>query len=95
MRQNGHRGPAGESQILTETSDKEIYQAVIDSSTARENLDINSGDDVDDDGPVEPLLTRRDVLKGVSTIGKYTNDMNDPLEALLGSLNRQLRLEET
>jgi hypothetical protein len=45
MRQNGRRGPAGESQILTETSDKEIYQAVIDSSTARENLDINSGDD--------------------------------------------------
>jgi hypothetical protein len=48
MRQNGHRGPAGESQILTETSDKEIHQAVMDSITARENLDINSGDDVDD-----------------------------------------------
>jgi hypothetical protein len=48
-----------------------------------------------DDGPVEPLPIRRDVLKAV----KYTNVMNDPLarkiEALLGSLNRQLCLEET
>jgi hypothetical protein len=45
--------------MLTKTSVKEIYQAVI---------------------------------------GKYTNDMNDPLgrkfETLLGSLNRQLHLEE-
>jgi hypothetical protein len=74
------------------------WQAVIDSITARENLDINSGDD-DKDGPVEPRPTRRDVLKAASTIGKYTNDMNDPLarkmEALLGSFNRLLRLEET
>jgi hypothetical protein len=41
----------------------------------------------------------RDVLKAVSTIGKYTYDMNDPLarkmEALLGSFNRLLRFEET
>jgi hypothetical protein len=41
---------------LTETSDKEIHQAVIDSITARENLDINSGDDVDDDGPLLNLF---------------------------------------
>jgi hypothetical protein len=54
-------------------------------STARENLEINGGDDVDDDGPIEPRPTRRDVLKAVSTIGKYTNEM----------LNRQLYLEET
>jgi hypothetical protein len=43
---------------LTETSDKEIYHAVIDSITARENLVINGGDDVDDDGPVEPHPTQ-------------------------------------
>ena len=52
-----------------------------------------------DDGPVEPLPTCRDVLKAVSTIEKYTNDLNDPMawkiEALLGSFNRQLRLEDT
>ena len=48
---------------------------------------------------VEPRPTRRDVLKATSTIIKYTNDLNDPLarriETLLGSFNRQLRLEET
>jgi hypothetical protein len=57
---------------LTETSDKEIYHAVIDSITARENLEINGGDDVDDDGPVEPRPTRRDVLKAVPTITPTT-----------------------
>ena len=91
--------PAGESHVLTETSDEEIYQAVIDSISTRENIEINGGDDVDDDGPVEPYPTRHEVLKAVSTIGKYTNDLNDPfaqkIEALLGSFTKQLRLEET
>ena len=56
------------------------------------------GDDVDD-GPVEPHPTHHEVLKVVSTIGKYANDLNDPfsrkIEALLGSFTRQLHHEET
>ena len=40
-----------------------------------------------------------DILKAVSTIENFTNELNDPLawriEALLGSFNRQLCLEET
>ena len=84
------------SQILTEASDKEIYQAVIDAITACENIDVIG--DVDDE-PVQPRPIRRDVLKAASTIGKYTNELNDPLarkiEALLGSFNRKLCLEET
>ena len=90
--------PAGESDVLTETSDQEIYEAVVDAIRARENVDINGGDDVDND-PIEPLPMRRDVLMAVSTIEKYTNDLNDPMarkiEALLGSFNRQLHLEES
>ena len=66
--------------------------------TARENIDINGGDDVDND-PVEPLPTCHDVLKAVSIIEKYTNDLIDPMawniEALLSSFNRQLRIKET
>ena len=85
------------SQILTEASDKEIYQAVIDAITVHENINVIGGD-VDDE-PVEPRPTRCDILKAASTIGKYTNELNDPLarkiEALLGSFNRQLCLEET
>jgi len=90
--------PAGESQILTETSDMEIYQAVIDAIDARNGQDINSGDDVSED-VIEPYPTRRDLLKATSTINKYINNLNDPLahkmEAILGSFNRQLHLEGT
>ena len=91
--------PAGESHDLAETSDAEIYQAVMDAIDARENMEINGGDDDDDDAPAEPRPKRSDVLKAVSTIGRYIEDMNDPIarkvEALLGSFNMQLRLEET
>jgi len=90
--------PVGESHVLTESSDIEIYQSVIDAIDARENIEINGGDDVDDD-VFEPRPTRRDVLKAASTITRYTDDMNDPtarkIEALLGVFNRQLQLDET
>ncbi|KAF8996297.1 hypothetical protein BDQ17DRAFT_1364477 [Cyathus striatus] len=78
-----------ESHVSTETSDNEIFQAVIDLIAARENLE---------DIPVEPLLTRRDVLMAVSTIKRYTEDMDDPfsrkVDTILGSFNRQLHLDE-
>lgn len=54
---------------------------------------------VDDDLPFEPRPTRWDVLKAVHTIGRYIDDLNEPIarkmEAILGSFNRQLRLDET
>jgi hypothetical protein len=91
--------PDGESHVLTESSDREIYQAVMDAIKARENIEINGGDDVDDTLPLEPRPTHRDVLKAVSTIGRYIDDLNEPIarkmEAILGSFNRQLRLDET
>ena len=92
--------PVGESHILTETSDQEIYQAVMDSIAAHENIEINGGDNVSiDDMPIEPRPTRRDVLKAVSAVSRYAEDLNHPIarkfKALLGSFNRQLRLEET
>jgi hypothetical protein len=55
---------------------------------------INGGDD-------EPQPTWRDVLKAVSTIRKYIDELDDPLavshkiEELLGPFNWQLRFEET
>ena len=95
--------PAGESHDqLAKTSDREIYQAVVDAIDARENMEINGGDDGGDNdlnAPTKPRPNRQDVLKAVSTIGRYIDDMNDPIahkmEELLGSFNRQLRLEET
>lgn len=92
--------PEGESQVLTETSDEEIYHGVMDSIEARENIEMAGGDDVDDDIIIKPCPTRREVLKAVSTIGVCrVKDLNDPntckLETLLGLFNRQLRLDET
>ena len=63
------------------------------------NSTVNGGDDVDDDISLEPCPTWRDVLKAVSTICRYTEDINEPIaqkvEAILGSFNRQICLDET
>jgi hypothetical protein len=70
----------------------------VDAIEARENIDINGGD-VDDDIPLEPRPTWRDVLKAVSTICRYTEDINEPIarkvEAILGSFNSQIRPDES
>ena len=91
--------PAGESQLLTETSDKDIFQCVMDAIEACENINTNGGDDVDDGVAIEPQPTRREVLKAVLTISKYIDELDDPLsrkiEGLLQSFNRQLRLDKT
>lgn len=93
--------PEGESHVLTETSDREIYQAVMDAIEARENIDINGGDDVDDEIhiPTDPRPTHRDALKAASTIRRYIEDLNDPIarkmEALLASFNMKIRVDET
>jgi hypothetical protein len=99
---NGHQcflNPDGESEVLTETSDKEIYHAVMDLIKARKNIDINGGDDVDDDSPMEPHPTRREVLRALSTIGKCIEASNDPiarkLDALMETFSQQLCLNET
>jgi hypothetical protein len=71
----------------------------MDSIKARENIDINGGDNVDDDSPMEPCPTRHEVLKALSTIGKCIEDLNDPiarkLDILLRTFNQQLHLKET
>ncbi|KAF8224232.1 hypothetical protein L208DRAFT_1312660, partial [Tricholoma matsutake] len=86
--------------VLTDISDQEIYQAVINSISAHENIEINSGDDVNkEDIPIMPRPTRCEVLNTVLTITRYILDLNNPiahkLEAILGSFNRQLCLEES
>ena len=86
---------------MTEASDEKIFQSIMDAIEARENIDINGGDDVDNTGvAIEPRLTRREVLKAVSTISKYIIDeLDDPvsckIEGLLWSFNQQLRLDES
>ena len=71
----------------------------MDAVKGRENIEINGGDDVDEGADTEPLPTRREVLKAVSTINKYIDGLDDlvshKIEGLLRSFNRQLHLNET
>ena len=70
----------------------------MDAIEACENIDINAGDDVDG-VEIEPQPTRHEVLKAVSTITKYIDELDDPvsrkIEGLLRSFNRQLCLYKT
>jgi len=91
--------PEGESQILREISDEEIYQAVMDTLEARENMEITGWDDVDNNVPPEPCPTCCNVVKATSTINKYIIELNDPqsckLEAMLNAFNWQLHFDKT
>ena len=91
--------PAGESHVLTEASDADIFQAVTEAFEARENLEINGGDDVDDDGPIKPRPARSDILQATSMITDYLTTENDPLareiENILGTFSRRLRVDAT
>ena len=80
-------------EFLTETSDREIYQAIMDAIEAGENIDINGGDNIDG-VPLDTQPTRWDVIKAVFTIHKYIGDLNDPiaqnLEVYLASFNMNI-----
>ena len=72
----------------------------MDAIKACENIDINSGDDIDAiQVPTDPFPTHHDVLKAVSTICRYIEDLNNPIaqkmEALLGTFNMKIRLDES
>jgi hypothetical protein len=88
---------AGESHVLTEASDSDIYQAVTEAFEACENLEINGGDDVDEDGPVKPRPARSAILQASSMISDYLATENDPFaqefEELLGTFSRRLHLD--
>ncbi|EDR00128.1 uncharacterized protein LACBIDRAFT_334411 [Laccaria bicolor S238N-H82] len=50
--------PEGESHIMMESTDMEIYQDIMDARAASENLKINGGNDLDEGAPVEPQPSR-------------------------------------
>ncbi|KAN0141144.1 hypothetical protein V8E53_000900 [Lactarius tabidus] len=89
--------PAGESHVLTEASDADIYQAVTEAFEACENLEINGGDDVDEDSPVKPCPARSDVLQAMSTINDYLATENNALarevEKILATFSRRLCID--
>lgn len=89
--------PHSKSYVLTEANDNNIYHAMMDAIEAHKNIDHNGRDDVDQDGPVKPCPSHREVLATVSTILWYVANLNDPLahkiEGLLGSLTKLLCID--
>jgi hypothetical protein len=80
--------------------DREIYQAMLDMRHAWEDVLINGGhDDIEDDSPVEPLPTHREMLEAASIINKYLETLNSllaqKLTAHLTLLSRQMCLERS
>ena len=61
------------SDILMETFNRVIYQAIMDAIDACENININGRDDIElEDGVLpDPCPTHRDLLKAVSTVCRY------------------------
>ncbi|KAF8260038.1 hypothetical protein EI94DRAFT_1612638, partial [Lactarius quietus] len=73
-------------------------QCVMDAIEARENVEKNGGDDVDEDGPVKPCPGRRETLKAISMIAQYVSELDNliarKIESLLGLLIRLIRKDE-
>ena len=85
---------------IMESTEEEIFDAVMKSHAAQEESDVNGGDDdVDDNAVVVAGPTRQEALDAAAKIEAYLRDTNDPtarkVEALLVSFRRQLRLEES
>ena len=90
---------AGESHVLTESSDADISQAVTEAFEAHKNLEINGGDDVDKDSPVKPCPAQSHVLQATSMITDYhiteNNTLTRKIEKLLGTFSRCLHIDAT
>ena len=93
--------PSDESFGIDETTDEEIWKAVLDSKVQRENADANNvGDnDVDDDAPIELPPSRHEALQAKITIEKYIAVIDEPyarkLESILAEFARSTRLIDT
>jgi hypothetical protein len=85
--------PTEESQNMQETSEEDIFDAVMECRNAREDEPITGGDDVDDTSPCKPPPSRCEVLQAALIINRFVQNIDDPLarrvEAVLGSLGRQ------
>jgi len=90
--------PVEEAWAMEATTDEEIVQAVLAARKAQEVIDGGDGD-VEDDAPVEPCPTFREVFQSVSTINRYVGRLNDPVErefeAVLASFAHRVRLERS
>jgi hypothetical protein len=89
--------PADETALIDETTNIEIFEAVMGARKKRE--DGTGSDDVDDPGTIKPCPTPSEALRAISLITDYIDTINDPiarkLEGLLGSLSHQICMERS
>ena len=92
--------PQEELLTIKETTDEEIFQAVMDAKKVHEESTHDKGDnDIEDDSPsyiIRP--TRNEVLQAALVVKKYIEELNNPfarkLEGIINSSGRQTRLIE-
>jgi len=92
--------PDQENKVInTDITDEEIIEAVHAKHEALEKLEINGGDNDDNDIEVIEKPDRREALAASLTLQRYISDIGDPfahqLEAILASFRWQTCLEET
>ena|ERR1700730_7752156 len=91
--------PAEEMELIDESTDNEIFTAVMDAFKNRENSEATGGDDDDDSGPVKPCPTTAEALQAISLLNNYMDTLNNPisrkLEGILASFSRQISMEQS
>ncbi len=93
--------PVDESITITETTDEEIFEAVMDAKKVREAAaTAGTGDyDVDDDAVVDAGPSRKEALQASFTLKKYVQGLDDSfarkLEGMLTSFGHQTRFIES
>ncbi|KAF8218560.1 hypothetical protein L208DRAFT_1350238, partial [Tricholoma matsutake] len=84
--------PSVEQELAGEISNEEIFQSIMDMCKAEQMMEMNGGNDVNDD-VVNKKPTRKDALTATFTLRSYIADMNDPfackLESILASFGQQ------
>jgi hypothetical protein len=92
--------PQEELLTIEQTTDEEIFEAVMDAKKACKESPHDEGDnDIKDDAPSDICPTRNEALQAALVVKKYIPELNDPftckLEAIIGTFGWQTRLVET
>ncbi|KAJ6491615.1 hypothetical protein C8R47DRAFT_434838 [Mycena vitilis] len=87
-----------EEQVMEDATDEEIFEAVQQLHSDRENLEQNTGDD-GDESALDLKPTRKEALQAVSMLRRYLQDEEGSfarkLEVGLASFGRETRLAES
>ena len=92
--------PQEELPTIEETTDEEIFQAVMDAKEVHEESPHDKGDnDIEDDSPSNICPTRNEVLQAALVVKKYIQELNNPfahkLEGIIDNFGWQMCLIET